>query len=101
MVEEFIVTLENFLGVQRTVISIQDRWQACPPTEAKGLSLKEYTKQVRRFVVIIHLRKAHSSQAAFWPMCRDYYDAFADYRNAYKAKYGANAYEGPVVNYRW
>ena len=34
-------------------------------------------------------------------MCRDYYDGFEDFRSKYKAKYNRDAYQGPVVNFRW
>jgi hypothetical protein len=46
MVEEFITTLESFLGVQKTDLSLADRWMKCPPPEAKGKSLKEYLPKV-------------------------------------------------------
>lgn len=44
--EEFIVTLEDFLGVQRTPFSFAEEWNKNPPVEAKGLPLLKYTEKV-------------------------------------------------------
>ncbi|KAI1084627.1 putative amidase [Whalleya microplaca] len=84
MVDEFVSILEKFLGTKRTEFSIAGRWAQCPPDKAEGKSLKEYL-----------------AKSAFWPMCRDYYQGFDDYRAKYKAKYEREAYVGPVTRYRW
>ncbi|KAJ5160568.1 uncharacterized protein N7482_007572 [Penicillium canariense] len=84
MVEEFIEVLEDFLGTKRVEISLAERWEQCPPSEANGKPLKEYL-----------------SKSAFWSMCHDYYHGFDDFRARYSEKYGKPPYEGPVVNFRW
>lgn len=42
IVESFISTLENFLGVKKTDFSLADRWTESPPPEAEGRTLAEY-----------------------------------------------------------
>ncbi len=46
---------------------------------------------------VLHFSHGEGYQSAFWPMCRDYYDGFGDFRSRYKAKYDKDAYQGPVV----
>ena len=46
MVEQFISRVEKFLGVRRTIFSMKDRWDKCPPEAAKGKTLKEYLAKV-------------------------------------------------------
>jgi len=55
-----------------------------PPAEAGGKPLKQYV-----------------AKSAFWSLCHDYYHEFDDYRDKYKAKFGKDAYEGPIAQYRW
>lgn len=47
MVDEFVGVLETFLGTKRIEFRIADRWDACPPPQANGKSLKEYLAKVR------------------------------------------------------
>ncbi|KAJ6006803.1 hypothetical protein N7451_004747 [Penicillium sp. IBT 35674x] len=84
MVDEFVGTLESFLGVKRVEISLAERWEQCPPLEANGKPLKQYL-----------------AKSAFWSMCYDYYHGFDDFRSKYQAKFGKRPFEGPVLNYRW
>ncbi|KAI0113931.1 putative amidase [Nemania sp. FL0031] len=84
MVDEFIGVLEEFLGTKRVEFSIAERWSQCPPEAAQGKPLKDYLPK-----------------SAFWPMCRDYYQGFGEFRSKYKSKYEKDPYVGPVVRYRW
>ena len=47
MADDFVKDLEDFLGVDRTVISFKLEWDRSAPVEAGGLSLQEYLEQVR------------------------------------------------------
>jgi len=84
MVDEFISVLENFLGTKRHELSIAERWAQCPPNGLENQPLKKYL-----------------AKSAFWSLCHDYYHEFDDYRDKFRAKLGTEAYEGPVVKYRW
>ncbi|KAJ6180918.1 hypothetical protein N7519_011379 [Penicillium mononematosum] len=84
MVDEFVGVLESFLGTKRVNISLAERWEQCPPSEANGKPLKQYL-----------------SKSAFWSMCYDYYHGFDDFRSIYSSKYGKLPFEGPVLHYRW
>ncbi|KAJ5480157.1 hypothetical protein N7530_005666 [Penicillium desertorum] len=84
MVDELVGVLESFLGTKRVNISLAERWEQCPPSEANGKPLKQYL-----------------SKSAFWSMCYDYYHGFDDFRSKYSSKYGKLPFEGPVLHYRW
>jgi hypothetical protein len=44
--ENFVTTLEKFLGVERTAISFAAKWDETRPIEAHGKSLREYAEDV-------------------------------------------------------
>ncbi len=46
MVEKFTLVLEDFLGIKRTLLNIEERWNACPPVEAGGQSIRDYISKV-------------------------------------------------------
>lgn len=45
--DEFVKHLEGYLEVERSVISISERWSKCPPTQANGRSIREFLEKVR------------------------------------------------------
>ncbi|KAK4204937.1 amidase signature domain protein [Triangularia verruculosa] len=81
MTEEFITIVEEFIGVQRTPISITDIWASSPPEEAGGKPLLE--------------------MSAVWPMYYDTYHTFDDFRSEYLEKFGTPAYVGPYMQTWW
>ncbi|CAH0018141.1 unnamed protein product [Clonostachys rhizophaga] len=84
LTEEFVVVLEEFLGVKRTPFSFVEEWGKNPPKEAEGLPLLKYTEK-----------------SAFWALCYDYYHGFDVFRDDYKAKFGKDAFASSVVRFRW
>ena len=46
LLNEFIKVLERYLGIERTVFSIRERWSSEPPKEALGQPLEEYLQDV-------------------------------------------------------
>lgn len=45
LTEEFIGTLEDFLGIKRTPFSFVEEWEKNPPKEAAGVPLLKYTEK--------------------------------------------------------
>ncbi|KAG5755894.1 hypothetical protein H9Q70_001490 [Fusarium xylarioides] len=84
MTEEFVKTLEDFLGVKRTPFSFVEEWEKKPPKEAGGLPLLEYTEK-----------------SAFWSLCYDYYHGFDSFRDEYSAKFCKKPFVSSVVRFRW
>ena len=48
VIDSFVEDLEATLGVAHQRISFEELWDDHPPSEAEGLSLKEYMKDVSR-----------------------------------------------------
>lgn len=46
IIEDFVVDLEQTLGVTIRVVSCQSLWHRSPPSEVGGESLEEYMKDV-------------------------------------------------------
>ncbi|EGX95643.1 amidase, putative [Cordyceps militaris CM01] len=84
MTESFITTVESFLGIERTPISITDTWASNPPDEAQGKSLQDFL-----------------GMSAVWPMYYDTYHTFDAFRADYLAKFGKEAFVGPYMRKRW
>ena len=42
MVNEYVSVLEKFLGTEKTIFSLAERWPQCPPSEARGKGLDAY-----------------------------------------------------------
>lgn len=47
IIDEFVSDLETSLGVKQVKVSFKDLWDEAPPSEAEGLGLQEYIKDVR------------------------------------------------------
>lgn len=84
MVNELVITLENFLGVRKTEFSFAERWSQCPPSVAKGKSLKDFL-----------------SKSAFWVNYYDGYHEYDQFRDDYKRNFGKEVYVGPYMRFRW
>lgn len=46
--EQFLASVEAFLGVKSTRLSLTHTWASKPPAEAKGQGLQEYMRDVSR-----------------------------------------------------
>lgn len=46
LIDDFVRLLEAHLGVERTSISLAERWSQCPPPESEGKDLKTYIEKV-------------------------------------------------------
>nr|POF14265.1 amidase 1 [Quercus suber] len=77
MIDEFVQTLERFLGVKHTRITLTDEWQKKPPEEAHGMSLEKFL-----------------DKNVFPPLCHDYYALYDDFRRDFRARFDSAATEG-------
>ncbi|KAI6086535.1 putative amidase [Hypoxylon rubiginosum] len=84
LVDEFVSGLETHLGIERTNISILERWLQCPPPEAEGKDLKTYTNK--------------TSYNLFY---YDGYNEYADFREEYEKKTGKPVFLGPYMRWKW
>ena len=62
MVDEYVVVLESYLGVERITFTLIERWSQCPPEEARGNSLEEFLFKVS----ILEILNTHIYSAAQW-----------------------------------
>lgn len=46
VIDKFVKDLDTSLGVEHKKISFDQLWESNPPTEAEGLSLQDYMKDV-------------------------------------------------------
>ncbi|KAJ4154988.1 hypothetical protein LMH87_000258 [Akanthomyces muscarius] len=84
MVEKFTFVLEDFLGIKRTLLNIEERWNACPPVEAGGQSIRDYI-----------------SKTAYYPFYYDGFQEYSEFRQEYEQKFGKPAYVGPYMRWKW
>ena len=60
MVDEYVVVLESYLGVERITFTLIECWSQCPPEEAGANPLKEFLFKVS----ILEILNTHSCSAA-------------------------------------
>ena len=83
-VESFVQSLEAVLGTKARRASLANIWQDKCPQKAAGQSLASYLEHV---VVQTYYR--------------DFYDSFADFRDAYGERYHEEPYVNSFVHWRW
>ncbi|KAK3936924.1 putative amidase [Diplogelasinospora grovesii] len=84
MVDNFVENLEGILGVKRTVFSIAEKWDQCPPEKAQGKSLREFI-----------------DKTAEYPFYYDGYNEFAQFREDYEKEFRKPVYVGPYMRWKW
>ncbi|KAJ0123645.1 amidase [Diaporthe amygdali] len=84
LIDDFVKLLEAHLGVERTNISLAERWAQCPPPESKGKDLKTYIEKT-----------------AYYPFYYDGYNEFSQFREDYEKQFGKPVYLGPYMRWKW
>ncbi|KAH0594678.1 hypothetical protein MHUMG1_07512 [Metarhizium humberi] len=82
--EQFLASVEAFLGVKSTRLSLTQTWASKPPAEAKGQGLQEYMRD-----------------APFLSFCYEFYRQYDEFRKDYKTKFGKDPATEPTVKQRW
>ena len=83
MVDESVKILEDLSGVERTHISITDRWCANPPKEAHGMDLVSFL-----------------DNNVFSPLCHDYYAEYSTFCADFRARFSKTPYAAPTNQFR-
>lgn len=84
LMDEFVEAAEKLLKVKAEKISLADVWAKNPPSEAGKQSLDEYL-----------------GSSAYDAFCADFYHNYDEFRKAFKAKFGEEAYAEPTVAKQW
>ncbi|KAJ5726210.1 uncharacterized protein N7483_007567 [Penicillium malachiteum] len=84
IVDEFVKNLECYLGVERSVISIAERWLQCPPIQANGRPIPKFLEKV-----------------GYYPFYYDGYHEYARFRQDYRNKFEKEPYVGPYMQWKW
>ncbi|KAF2762286.1 amidase signature enzyme [Pseudovirgaria hyperparasitica] len=80
----FVTVLEDFLGVKKESISIEQTWNDEPPAAAAGRDYKTFTKYL-----------------AANPFYYDGYHEYEYFRADHLAKFGTKAYVSPHMQWKW
>jgi hypothetical protein len=100
---EFVQDLEQFLKVDRTVVSFKTEWDRSAPVEAGGLSLQEYTVDVSKAPLCSIDTVQHDSRKR-QAISNIWYDEFQnteDFRERYIKEFGRYPYVSPPVREVW
>ncbi|KAK5652362.1 hypothetical protein OQA88_10554 [Cercophora sp. LCS_1] len=84
LIDNFVVILEEFLGVKKTNFTLAERWAADPPIEAQGKSLAEY-----------------AYKTGYNPFYYDILHQYDGFRDDHNKRFGAEPYVSPSMQWRW
>ncbi|KAL1980266.1 hypothetical protein VTN96DRAFT_4410 [Rasamsonia emersonii] len=79
--EDFVTKLEQFLGIQRSIVSLEDMWAKKNPADSRE-TLEDYLQNT--FMTIL------------W---KGYYESLTPFRKDYEKKFGYSPYVHPTVRY--
>lgn len=98
--EDFVTKLEQFLGIQRSIVSLEDMWAKKNPADSRE-TLEDYLQNVR-----LRLKKSPFCvlmlfQTFMTILWKGYYESLTPFRKDYEKKFGYSPYVHPTVRYCW
>ncbi|KAH7318121.1 amidase signature domain-containing protein [Stachybotrys elegans] len=81
---EFVTCLEKFLGTKTQPVVVGDAWAENPPTEANGLGMQEYMKEV-----------------PFRLFCHNFYRTYEGFGTEYREAFESEPFQEATVKFRW
>lgn len=100
LVDEFVASIENVLGMKVTKISLVEKWKETAPEEVRGINLPDYLRTVSLSQTIIQIL-SNTRQSGWRVNMWGGYHNFAEYRELHQKKFGRPPYTSPYQKWKW